>query len=71
MRVIGIDIFSITLALLIFMFHYCMHFGCDYYYLTNFVSLGAIAMTGFFLLSCYSLLLAFEIYLKKKLIHAI
>lgn len=59
MRVIGIDIFRIALALLIFMFHSWMHFGCDYYFLTNFVSVGAIAMTGFFLLSGYALRLVY------------
>lgn len=59
MRVIGIDIFRIALALLIFMFHSWMHFGCDYYFLRNFVSVGAIAMTGFFLLSGYALRLIY------------
>ena len=36
-----------------------MHFGCSYSYLTDFVSVGAIAMTGFFLLSGYSLRLVY------------
>ena len=35
------------------------HFGCDYYFLTPFVSVGTIAMTGFFLLSGYALRLVY------------
>lgn len=58
-RVVGVDILRISLALLIYMFHSWMHFGCSYSYLTDFVSVGAIAMTGFFLLSGYSLRLVY------------
>ena len=36
-----------------------MHFGCSYFYLDDFVSVGAIAMTGFFLLSGYALRLVY------------
>lgn len=54
-RIIGLDLLRISLALQIFMFHSWMHFGCSYSYLNDFVSMGAIAMTGFFLLSGYSL----------------
>ena len=54
-RVIGLDLLRIALALLIYMFHSWMHFECRYSYLTSFVSVGAIAMTGFFLLSGYSM----------------
>lgn len=54
-RIIGLDILRISLAILIYMFHSWMHFGCSYSYLNDFVSVGAIAMTGFFLLSGYSL----------------
>ena len=36
-----------------------MHFGCSYSYLNDFVSVGALAMTGFFLLSGYALRLMY------------
>ncbi len=54
-RIIGLDIMRVSLALLIFLFHSQMHFGCNYYFLNDFVRMGAIAMTGFFMLSGYSL----------------
>jgi len=41
------------------MFHSCDHFSYYYSYLTDFVSVGAIAMTGFFALSGYSLRLVY------------
>lgn len=58
-RVIGLDLLRIALALLIYMFHSWMHFECHYSYLTSFVSVGAIAMTGFFMLSGYSMRLVY------------
>lgn len=58
-RIIGLDLMRITLAILIYMFHSWMHFDCDYSFLTNFVSAGAVAMTGFFMLSGYSLRLVY------------
>lgn len=58
-RIAGLDLMRISLALLIYMFHSWMHFGCTYSYLTDFVSVGAMAMTGFFLLSGYSLRLVY------------
>ena len=54
-RNIGLDLFRIALAILIFMFHSNMHFDCHYGILERFVKMGAIAMTGFFMLSGYSL----------------
>lgn len=54
-RVIGLDFFRVALALLIFAFHSHIHFNCSYYWLNDFVEMGAIAMTGFFMLSGYSL----------------
>lgn len=53
-RVVGLDFMRISMALLIFMFHSRIHvLKCSYGYLNSFVSMGAIAMTGFFLLSGY------------------
>lgn len=54
-RLIGLDLMRVALALLIFMFHSLIHFNCNYYFLNEFVSAGAIAMTGFFMLSGYAL----------------
>lgn len=59
-RIIGLDLFRISLALLIFLFHSHIHvLRCDYGWLNGFVDMGAIAMTGFFLLSGYALNLAY------------
>ena len=53
-RVVGLDIMRVSLAFLIFMFHSRIHvLHCSYGALNNFVDMGAIAMTGFFLLSGY------------------
>lgn len=54
-RYVGLDVFRIGLALLIFMFHSRIHFGCRYAMIDDFVSVGAIAMTGFMLLSGFVL----------------
>lgn len=58
-RVVLLDVLRVSLALLIFMFHSNMHFDCQYGLLNDFVSAGALAMTGFFLLSGYSLRLVY------------
>lgn len=58
-RVIGIDILRIALALVVFMFHSKMHIDCSYFILNPFLSVGAIVMTGFFMLSGYSLRLVY------------
>lgn len=58
-RIVGLDILRILLAVLIYMFHSWMHIGCSYSYLDDFVSVGAIAMTGFFMLSGYALRLVY------------
>lgn len=58
-RLALLDVLRCALALLIFMFHSNMHFGCDYGFLNKIVGQGAFAMTGFFLLSGYSLRIAY------------
>lgn len=52
---IGLDLLRISLALLIYMFHSQFRFQCDYGVLNSFVSMGAIAMTGFMMLSGFVL----------------
>ena len=57
-RAIGLDLMRISLALLIFAFHSRIHvLQCNYGLLNGFIDMGAIAMTGFFLLSGYALFL--------------
>lgn len=57
-RIIGLDFIRILLVLLIFAFHSQIHFDCYYYWLNDFVRMGAIAITAFFMLSGYSLILS-------------
>ena len=59
-RNIGLDIVRISLVLLVFLFHSNMHFECEYGIFNRFISMGAIAMTAFFMLSGYSLHLAYK-----------
>ena len=59
-RLIGLDILRIALALLVFLFHSRIHFQCSYGLLNNFVEMGAIAMTGFMLLSGYVLYVTYH-----------
>lgn len=54
-RLVLMDVLRVSLALLIYMFHSNMHFQCSYGWLNDFVSVGALAMTGFFMLSGYVL----------------
>lgn len=60
-RIIGLDLMRISLALLIFMFHSQIHvLHCNYGIFNSFVGRGAIAMTGFFLLSGYVINLTYS-----------
>ena len=59
-RVVGLDMMRIAMAILIFMFHSRIHvLNCSYGILNSFVDMGAIAMTGFFMLSGYVLNLTY------------
>lgn len=58
-RNLSLDIFRISLALLIFLFHSNIHLGCQYGLLTPFISYGNVAMTGFFMLSGYAMTLGY------------
>lgn len=60
-RVVGLDYLRISLAILIFLFHSHIHvLKCDYGLLNGLIDMGAIAMTGFFLLSGYTLNLTYK-----------
>ena len=59
-RFVGLDILRISLALLVYMFHSQWHFKCNYYFLNNFVEVGAIAMTGFMMLSGFVLFMSYS-----------
>ncbi len=54
-RLAGLDIFRILAAFVVFLFHSNIHVGCYYGILNEFVNMGAVYMTGFFLLSGYVL----------------
>lgn len=54
-RLIGLDLFRIISMAIILMFHSSIHYGCYYGVLDEFVKAGAVMMTGFFMLSGYSL----------------
>ena len=63
-RLYGLDLFRILLALITFMFHTAIHFNCNYGILQGFIRNGAVAMSGFFILSGYSL---YYVYQKQEL----
>lgn len=54
-RLIGLDLFRIIAAIMVMLFHSSIHIGCNYGILQPFISMGAIFMTGFFVLSGFSL----------------
>ncbi len=58
-RYIGLDILRIFFAFLVFVFHSRIHLNCDYGVFNDFISAGKIAMSGFFMLSGFSLQLAY------------
>lgn len=59
-RLAGLDIFRIMAALVVFLFHSHIYIGCNYGLLTGFVNMGAIFMTGFFILSGYVLFITWK-----------
>lgn len=54
-RLYGLDILRIAAALFVCAFHTNIHLGANYGFLTDFVRMGAVFMTLFFILSGYSL----------------
>lgn len=63
-HLLGLDIYRIILAIIILAFHSNIHFGCNYGYINDFISMGAVSMTGFFLLSGYS---NYHVYIDKPM----
>lgn len=63
-RLIGLDLFRIIAAVFVFLFHSHMHIQCDYGVFNDFINMGAIFMTAFYLLSGYTL---FYVYNKTDL----
>ena len=59
-RVIGLDFLRIGLALFIFFFHSRVHLRCDYGLLNYLFDSPYLGMSGFFMLSGYSLSLAYN-----------
>lgn len=58
-RIVGLDLFRISLAFIIFLFHSRGHMNCNYGFLNTFVeNSNVLAMTGFFMLSGYSLIIS-------------
>lgn len=52
-RLIGLDIFRIISTLIVLFFHSIIHLKCNYGILQDFLGMGAVMMTGFFMLSGY------------------
>ena len=59
-RVAGLDLFRVLAALMVLFFHCHIHHGSDFGGLTGFVSMGAIFMSAFFMLSGYVLFLTYR-----------
>ena len=63
-RMVGLDLFRVVAALMVLLFHCHIHHDCSFGPLTGFVSMGAIFMTGFFMLSGFVL---FRTYQEREL----
>ena len=57
-RLYGLDVLRIVSALFVCAFHTNIHLGARYGILTNFIRMGAVFMTLFFILSGYSLFIS-------------
>lgn len=65
-RMAGLDIFRVMAVLVVLMFHTKINHGCDFGVVDGFARMGAIFMTGFFMMSGYVL---FANYSGKKIIE--
>jgi peptidoglycan/LPS O-acetylase OafA/YrhL len=59
-RLVGLDLFRIAAALVTLFFHSIIHFASNYGFLQSFLIMGATVMTGFFMLSGFSLYYVYE-----------
>ena len=59
-RLYGLDTFRVLSAFVVLLFHAAIHVDCDFGILQPFIEMGAIFMTGFFMLSGYSLFYVYE-----------
>ena len=62
----GLDLFRVVAAIMVLLFHVHIHHDCSFGALTGFVSMGAIFMTGFFMLSGFVL---FRTYQEQSLVQ--
>ena len=60
-RRVGLDLFRIVSAFIILCFHSIIHFECNYGPFQNFLSMGAVVMTGFFMLSGFSMYYGYSV----------
>ena len=59
-RAAGLDLFRVVAALMVLLFHCHIHHECNFGPLTGFVSMGAVFMTAFFMLSGYVLYMTYR-----------
>ncbi len=59
-RMVGLDIFRVFSVLIVFLFHSWMHIDCQYGFIQDFITMGAVFMTGFFMLSGVCLYFSYE-----------
>ena len=59
-RMAGLDLFRVAAAVMVLLFHIHIHHDCSFGALTGFVSMGAIFMTGFFMLSGFVLFRTYQ-----------
>lgn len=59
-RLIGLDLFRIMATFFVFLFHTRIIIQCNYGVLNNFVGMGAIYMSGFFILSGFVLFINYK-----------
>lgn len=59
-RVVGLDVFRVLAVFIVFLFHSQLFVKCEFGFCDNFVRMGAVFMTGFFMLSGFVLHLTYS-----------